>query len=101
MGRPGTFKQGNQAAVGAGRRTRPCTQTLIALLNEVDRKTKKSAIYEIGEQLVQKARAGDMDAIKYVMDRTDGRPPQFMELASDPDNPIVPPSFAAKFEDES
>lgn len=43
----------------------------------------------IAESLLNKAEEGDIQAIKEVGDRLDGRPSQSLDLGSDPDRPVV------------
>ena len=75
----------------AGRKKRQSMSELLALALEREvegaqgEKTKRGAV--IANQLVSKAAEGDIQAIKEVFDRIDGKAKQI--LAGDPDNPIV------------
>lgn len=42
----------------------------------------------IADQLVTKAMAGDLQAVREIADRLDGKPSQQLELSGDPDKPI-------------
>lgn len=42
----------------------------------------------IADQLVIKAMSGDLQAVKEIADRLDGKPSQQLELSGDPDKPI-------------
>jgi len=44
---------------------------------------------QIAEKLIHMASEGDMQAIKELGDRLDGKPSQALDLGSDPDRPIV------------
>lgn len=43
----------------------------------------------IADQLVEKAMGGDLQAVKEIADRLDGKPSQQVELIGDPDSPIT------------
>lgn len=40
-------------------------------------------------QLIALARAGDLDAIKVIFDRTDGKAAESIVLSSDPERPVI------------
>lgn len=56
-GKPHRFQKGNQAGLGNRGPSRPdmCTQVLISLLNEVDKKTGKAKVYRLCETLIDLA----------------------------------------------
>lgn len=99
------FQPGNSVAVGnkgpTGRRqARMATQTLISILHEpslkkpvgpFEQRQEKERLYDVCDQLVMQAEAGDVVAIKYIMDRLDGTPTQMM--GEDPENPLQRPVF--------
>lgn len=68
------FQPGNQEAV-KGSKTRLFRQQLIAALNDVP-DGEVSRIRLIAEQLAKLAESGDIQAIKEVADRIDGKPAQ-------------------------
>ena len=82
----GAFKPGNKLAVGHDARTpavrgRVLTQTLISILNESDAKFDKGRMYAICDKLFKRAAVdGDLEAIKYIFDRVDGKLIQPMAL---------------------
>jgi len=97
---PGDFKPGNRVAVGndggdpTNRRTRRLTQMLIAELGEVDLVANANDPAAVrrevtkARRLIQKliSRAvddGDMDAIKYIFDRVDGKMMQPLGMSDD------------------
>lgn len=43
----------------------------------------------IADQLVTKAMGGDLQAVKEIADRLDGKPAQQVELSGDAENPVV------------
>ena len=81
MGKKG-FQPGNQAALGGRGPTRPdiFTQALISQLHEVDKKTSKEKIHILCEQLIKAGMAGEIPAIKEVIDRVQGKAPQSIDL---------------------
>lgn len=55
-------------------------------LKEADGESTK--LRRIADKLVEKAIEGDMQAIKEIADRTDGKAFQQVEISGDPDNPL-------------
>lgn len=49
----------------------------------------QKALVAIAEQLIDKAMEGDMQALKELGDRMDGRPAQAVNIGGQEDNPIV------------
>jgi ribosomal protein L17 len=82
------FQPGNQEAKKAdhGRR-KLVTQQLISALNEAadDKDTPK--VRKIVDALIDKARGGDIAAIKEIFDRVEGKPTQ--PIAGDDDAPPI------------
>src|ERR1041385_4330941 len=71
------FQQGNQLAKLADHSNRKnpryLTKRLIAALEEKEGTTDLQRGYLLIERLMMNALAGDMDAIKYIFDRVDGK----------------------------
>lgn len=88
----GPFRPGNTVAVGhdgGSKNNRRLTQTLIAALNESDTKRyPKGKIWALVDRLLKLAiDDGDLDAIKYVFDRVDGKVASTLQLeGADKDN---------------
>lgn len=76
------FQEGNQAAVGNRGPSRPdiFTQALISQLHEVDKKTSKEKIHVLCDQLIKQGMAGEVNAIKEVIDRVQGKASQSIDL---------------------
>lgn len=51
---------------------------------------RRQALDKVGEKLIEKALDGDMQAIKELGDRYDGKPAQSVTVAGDPNNPLFP-----------
>jgi hypothetical protein len=60
---------------GRPRRGQSFADALRAALREKDRETKQTALQQVATAAVRKAIAGDLDAIKFVAERTDGKVP--------------------------
>ena len=73
----GRFQPGNKlSANGAGNRSKnPLTRVLISYLNEAKKNGGKGRMYELVEKLFTIATTGDgdLEAIKYLFDRVDGK----------------------------
>lgn len=73
----GPFRPGNSVAVGhdgSSKNHRVLTQTLISALNEADPKCPKGRMYALVDKLLKLAIGdSDLDAIRYVFDRVDGK----------------------------
>ena len=72
---------------GRPRKPKAFTELLRKLLaaKREDGRTRMEAIVE---QLMAKAEAGEIDAIKYLCDRLDGKPRQAVELSGDEARPL-------------
>lgn len=58
-------------------------------LDEIDPVSGRKKLFSIAEKLVDMALGGDMQAIKELMDRVDGKPAQSLVHSNDPDNPLT------------
>lgn len=56
---------------------------MVALQREAEKGGKTKKLYVIADKLVDKAMEGDIQAIKEICDRVDGRPPQSHEIQND------------------
>ena len=96
-GRGNPFKLGNKASVGnRGRASPNCiTQAIISQLHEIDKDTKKSKVHLLVEKLIDLAMGREhkvdgkvireppeLQAIKEIIDRVQGRPPQGLEISN-------------------
>lgn len=91
------FQQGNKLAVG-GRKEKPFRDALMLAIKEAEAKENQHrALRKIAERLLDEAAAGNVQALKEVADRLDGKVPQGIE-GGDPDRPVrmdfgwLPPS---------
>jgi len=90
----GRFLPGNQAAKG---HRHPHARRAVKLAEAFCETVKVADIRAVAKKLVQMARKGDLQAIRELLDRTLGRPPQ-AELAEFEDQvrlikwPIAPPA---------
>lgn len=65
-------------------------RTLEAILGEASSKQDGATKLEMAcRAIVGKAEDGDLMAFREVADRTEGKPPQSIDLGSDPDRPVV------------
>lgn len=86
------FAPGNQEAKKANhKKPRIVTQQLIAELNEaVLGEADVIRIRRIVRKLVEKAEAGDIQAIKEIFDRVEGKPTAAVELTGADGEPLEP-----------
>jgi hypothetical protein len=88
-----SFKKGNQVALGnrggGGARPRFMTQAMISELQRMDGRGPHATpkFHKIVKHVVDNALRGDMDAIKFCMDRVEGTPVAAVELTS-PDGTV-------------
>ena len=75
----GKFAPGNR--IGKGRP--PKGQTMTDILSA------KVSADEIADMLINKAREGDLAALKYIYDRIDGRPTETIRGTGDPNEEII------------
>jgi hypothetical protein len=81
------FQQGNKLAVG-GRKEKPFRDALMLAIKEAEAKENQHrALRKIAERLLDEAAAGNVQALKEVADRLDGKVPQGIENG-DPDQPF-------------
>ncbi len=80
-----TFKPG-QSGNPNGQRKTPFARALASVMSEIDPEHKKVRLLVLAEVLASEALAGDMDAIKEVANRLDGRPAQ--AIVGDSDRPV-------------
>lgn len=71
------WKPGQSGNPKGAKKARIVTQQLISALNEADPADGITKLRKIVDRLVENALAGDMQAINAVMDRVEGKPPQF------------------------
>jgi ribosomal protein L17 len=80
------FKKGQSGnPAGAPKRPRIFTQSLLTALKQTDADNVE-AIQRIADKLVDLAKDGDVQAIKEIADRVEGKVPQ--AVVGDPDNPL-------------
>ena len=60
-----------------------------AVQKEVDPATGRRKLHAIADKLIELAEDGDIQAMKEIGDRLDGRAPQSVTLAGDPDAPLA------------
>lgn len=78
----------NKTQAGPGRPpTRKCLSDALRIAVNEKGGTGEKRVREIAEKLVEQAVAGDLDAIKLVFERLEGKAPQ--PVVGDVDNPIV------------
>lgn len=71
------WKPGQTGNPKGNKRARIITQQLVSVLNEIDPADGISNLRKVVDALVKNAKAGDNAAIAAVMDRVEGKPPQF------------------------
>ncbi len=74
--------------LGNGRPTKLFEAALIRALKQEDPKTKSNALRRIADALVREAENGNVQAIKEIAERTDGKIPQPQQISGDPENPV-------------
>lgn len=85
------FQPGNNANPSGRRKGTPFTDALHLSISELEKKgdpKSRRKLRVIAEALVEKAMTGDIQAIKEVADRLDGKPVQQQILSGDPDAPL-------------
>jgi hypothetical protein len=99
------FQPGNKAAKNADHgRNRPITQAIIAKLHEMSKTpgVNKEYIYQLVDELFEHALSkmvgkgknkvrvlGDLDALKHIIDRADGKPVQGVGFQNDGDGKVT------------
>ena len=92
--RPWRFQPGNKAAVGR--------RTLAIKMREAVRKaTKPADVKAVFEQLAEKARAGDMAAVKLFLAYAVGEPSQVIDLTHHAGDVDIPAAIQALLESGS
>ena len=76
---------GNQNAA-KGRRWAIAIEKALELRSKAD---QQKALVELAGKLLDKCAKGDLQALKELGDRLDGRPSQAVSVSGDPDNPII------------
>jgi hypothetical protein len=78
------FQQGNKLAVG-GRKDKPFRDALMLAIKEAEATPNhQRALRKVAERLLDEAAAGNVQAIKEVADRLDGKVPQAIEGGDTP-----------------
>lgn len=80
---PGGAPKGNKNAS-----SKPFHEAIQRALKKRSRVDQAEALLKVANELIDKAESGDMDAIKVLADRVDGRPAQSINVGGQPDNPI-------------
>lgn len=75
----------------------PFRHALLEKLDGIDPLTDRKRMFGIAEKLIELAEEGDIQAIREVMDRVDGKAKQVTEL-SGPDGDAIPHSLTVRFE---
>lgn len=60
-----------------------------AIREKYDGEDWEAKLAKLAKELVDAAGEGDMQALKEVGDRLDGKPSQAVDLGSDPDRPVI------------
>lgn len=81
------FTKGQSGNPGGKPKSKPFADMLRIAVNEATEDGGKK-LRALADALVSKAVAGDVQAIKEVADRLDGKPAQQIIASGDPDNPI-------------
>ena len=82
----GHFKKGNQLA--KGKREQPFAAMLRIAIKEAGLAEGTTKLRDVADMLVKEAAAGNIQAIKELADRLDGKPVQQQILSGDPDAPL-------------
>lgn len=75
---------GNQNA-----RKRHWSTAIEAAVMVEDERTKKRRLHAIADKLISMAEGGDIQAMKEIGDRLDGKAAQDLNLGSNPENPML------------
>jgi hypothetical protein len=82
------FQQGNKLAVG-GRKEKPFRDALMMAIKEAEANANSHrALRRVAERLLDEAAAGNVQALKEVADRLDGKVPQGI-IGGDDEDPAV------------
>lgn len=85
-----TFKKGQSGNPnGRPRKNKAMSEELRRLLQRQAPGTKRSNLEVLVAKLLDMAEAGQLDAIKYICDRLEGRPAQAVELSGDEARPVT------------
>jgi hypothetical protein len=87
--KPGASATEAGAAGGAAFKSRrPITQTLISFLNEVVPGTSIPKIRRMCDAIINQAMSGDMEAVKFITERVEGKVPQAVEMTGRDGGPM-------------
>lgn len=83
------FKPGQSGnPKGRGLKEKWATEAIRMALKEDDPVTGKKNLRAVAEKLVSEAKDGNVQAMKEIFDRLEGKPAQSMELSGNPDAPL-------------
>lgn len=85
--KPGTWKPGQSGNPKGRPKRRTITEELCKLLDQPD-ETGKQGWQQVAELLLRLAKEGDRAMLKDLVDRTDGKPKQTVELGGIEDQPL-------------
>lgn len=81
------FQKGNQLAKG-NKRGQPFADMLRIAIKEAGKQEGTTKLRDVADMLVSEASSGNVQAIKELADRLDGKPVQQQILSGDPEAPL-------------
>ena len=82
------FEKGRSGNPGGRRAEKPITDAIRMALSEEHADTGKKKLRVLAQKLVDEAIDGNVQAMKEVADRMEGKPAQSKELTGDPEAPL-------------
>ena len=83
------FEPGKSGNPGGRTREKPFTDALRMALSEEHATTGTKKLRVLAEKLVNEAIDGNVQAMKEVADRMEGKAPQALQIGGDSDNPVL------------